>query len=866
MINKQLVTPAKNPVTIAIIGCGASGVVALQYLVEYYEQLKLNQPVRIYVFEKSKTLGLGVAYATQNDEHILNMRNGTIDIFLDKPGHFTDWLRANAAKLHLSEKDTDFDSFLPRRIVGLYLKESLENSLQRAEQVGITVEFIHEEVDNFYETQEGQQLHFKDTYLDVDYTIFALGNLPSTNYPELYDAPGYFNTPWNLSDEVRYSPKPIGILGASLTAVDALISLAPTTSGQLYFMSPTGRLPKVLHIKKPFTPLFVTEENIRSMTNNFTRKLRLSEVIGLFRRELETAVAGPIDWSQIWQIDDDPLRALQVDIARAEKGENHWHTVLADTSPLLPLIWGNLREEDKKRFYREFYPLWRVYRVSMPLQNAKKVLRLLESGRLKVIRNLQSVNYDSDDKMFTATYKQDDHTEGSLRVPYLVDATGTGFNVAKSRSKLIQNMITGGFLTPHPMGGVNVNFKTLRLIKQDGKELPRAFFFGMLTKGVHFYTNALDVNAAHGQQVAKTIVSDIREHAESRPQAYLEIPLNAGQVLGWKDIPIRDGDHPDPLVPLGPLSEEAGILTTSSIYFGEHSNSPYGEETNKLEGSLLTLFARQSVARRLLAAERLLPTGHHLLVLDAYRPYRVQKSLYDFYKRKLKRKHPDMDNETLERETQKYVSLPSSDPARPSPHSTGGAVDVAIVKLDEVHEKELYQIRSRLADDNLDIAGQAGLEMRLSAIMRRHGKMLDFGTAFDHGGEKSALAYYEAKIATGEVLTDNDRRACNNRRLLFKVMTQAGFQPYFAEWWHFNAPESQMGAATAGFDYAIFGAASLNEGNRAHESMRLKVHQEALRLQREGALQAEILAAIRETGHPMLVEDWPTEIIAPPEE
>jgi len=344
---------------------------------------------------------------------------------------------------------------------------------------------------------------------------------------------------------------------------------------------------------------------------------------------------------------------------------------------------------------------------------------------------------------------------------------------------------------------------------------------------------------------------------------YPAIPLHAGQVQGWKNIPIKD-DGTDPLIPLGPLSREAGIVTTSSIYFGEHTNSPYAKRTNKLAGSLLTLFARRSVACRLLTAEQLLPPGYHLIVFDAYRPYQVQKSLYDFYKQKLREKHPKTDEETLEFEAQKYVSLPSTDPTRPSPHNTGGAVDVGIVRLDQVHEEELLQIRSRLSDTNLDIAKRVGLEMRLSAIMRHHGKMLDFGTAFDHGGEKSALAYYESKVAAGETMTTSEMQACSSRRLLFAVMTQAGFQPYFAEWWHFNAPESQMGAATAGRELAAFGAVELDENNSAHERERLTVRQEALRLRREGVLQAEILAAVLETGDLRTAEDWPTEIIAPP--
>jgi len=286
---------------------------------------------------------------------------------------------------------------------------------------------------------------------------------------------------------------------------------------------------------------------------------------------------------------------------------------------------------------------------------------------------------------------------------------------------------------------------------------------------------------------------------------YPAIPLDAGQIQGWKDILIEENSH-DPLVPLGPLSEEASELATSAIYFGEHSSSPYAEDQHKLEGSLLTVFARQSVARRLVAAEKLLPAGYHLIVFDAYRPYQVQRSLYECYKQKLSKKYPDKDATALEAETQKYVSLPSTDPARPSPHNTGGAVDVAIVGHD--------------------------------------GTMLNFGTAFDHGGEKSALAYYESKIAAGEVLTRDDQQACNNRRLLFSVMTQAGFQPYFAEWWHFNAPESQMGAAAAGHKLASFGAIKLSGNNLAHEHTRQAVRRQAL----------------------MAGSKWPAEIIAPPEE
>ena len=327
---------------------------------------------------------------------------------------------------------------------------------------------------------------------------------------------------------------------------------------------------------------------------------------------------------------------------------------------------------------------------------------------------------------------------------------------------------------------------------------------------------------------------------------YPPIPLDSGRIEGWKSLPVKEGSQSDLLVPLGPFSQEAGALLTSSVYFGEHTNSPYAARPNMLNGSLLTIFARQSVARRLLAAEQLLPAGHHLLIFDAFRPYQVQESLYNFYRQKLKEKHPDIGDGALDTETQKYVAFPSQDPARPSQHVTGGAVDVVIVKLDQVHEEELSGILARLADGSLTTEERSGLEIRRAAIMR-YAKMLNFGTAFDYGGEKAAPMYYEVKIAAGEILDAEEMQACNNRRLLHYVMTKAGFQPYFAEWWHFNAPETQTGAVSAGYTSAAMGAAELSKSNMAHEKMRFEMYR-------------KLPEQLKTAGN------WPIEVIAPPEE
>lgn len=305
------------------------------------------------------------------------------------------------------------------------------------------------------------------------------------------------------------------------------------------------------------------------------------------------------------------------------------------------------------------------------------------------------------------------------------------------------------------------------------------------------------------------------------------IPLNAGIVDGWKSIEIESSaEH---LVPVGAYSTEASAILTSSVYYGEHDSSPYTGK-NRLEGSLLAIFVREGVAKRLLQAQRLLPEGYHLLVFDAYRPLQVQSSLFRFYHDQLRRQRPNMSRDALSAETQKYVSVPSSDPTRPSPHNTGGAVDLTIVKLPRAQSAILRRIDDQLAYEHIGTSDRTFLEAQKSAIVRRYATMLNFGTPFDHGGERAAIAYFEAQLANGAPLSPQEIKACNNRRLLYGVMTQVGMQAYGPEWWHYNAPESQMGAMVAGLPKATYGAAIFDAKNAAHEKLRRNVRHTAIRL------------------------------------
>lgn len=153
-------------------------------------------------------------------------------------------------------------------------------------------------------------------------------------------------------------------------------------------------------------------------------------------------------------------------------------------------------------------------------------------------------------------------------------------------------------------------------------------------------------------------------------------------------------------------------------------------------------YVRKTVASMLKQAAAALPEGYSLLVFDALRPLSVQRDLYEEISADLARKHPELSAEELARLVDDFVAYPRTDPARPAPHTTGGAVDLTLC---------------------------------------RNGVPLDMGTAFDDPSPRARTRYLEEH--------EENEIARDGRRLLYQVMTGAGFASYACEWWHFSYGE-----------------------------------------------------------------------------
>ena len=79
--------------------------------------------VRLTLIEPRAQIGRGLAYATENESHRLNVRASNMSAFPDDPDHFWNWLRANG------HKGEDRFCFVPRLVYGRYLGGLVEDRL-----------------------------------------------------------------------------------------------------------------------------------------------------------------------------------------------------------------------------------------------------------------------------------------------------------------------------------------------------------------------------------------------------------------------------------------------------------------------------------------------------------------------------------------------------------------------------------------------------------------------------------------------------------------------------------------------------------------------------------------------------------------
>ncbi|MCS5700685.1 M15 family metallopeptidase [Cyanobium sp. FGCU-52] len=234
----------------------------------------------------------------------------------------------------------------------------------------------------------------------------------------------------------------------------------------------------------------------------------------------------------------------------------------------------------------------------------------------------------------------------------------------------------------------------------------------------------------------------------------------------WSAIPIHDDG--EPLVELPPALLRLEPHPYASL------GAPYGEGASPFR-------LRLGVIRRLLAAQealQCLEEGWRLAIFDAWRPVAVQRFMVAHsIEAECRARGFDRAGASpsalrqVEESVARFWAPPSTDPATPPPHSTGGAVDLTLADAD--------------------------------------GRPLAMGGEIDAIGPVSEPDHYAAVAAAdpGSEAALWQRR----RDRLASVMAGAGFARHPNEWWHFSHGD-QLWAWSCGEPAARYGRTGEPEG------------------------------------------------------
>jgi zinc D-Ala-D-Ala dipeptidase len=248
---------------------------------------------------------------------------------------------------------------------------------------------------------------------------------------------------------------------------------------------------------------------------------------------------------------------------------------------------------------------------------------------------------------------------------------------------------------------------------------------------------------------------------------------------GYSELPI-DASHPkfnEPLVDIA----DYGIA--GQAYYSR----PNAATGQPVPGVPENMYLRKSVAETLGTINTMLQSpiftaffgGEvELYVEDALRPVSLQTRLHDeLIPALLRSNHPTMSDKEIADRIQDLIAVPSLDPSKPSPHATGGALDVIL--------------RYR-QDERRNVEG--------SHVPMGH---VDADTS-----DRILPDYFEMH----EPQTDEDKQAQRNRRAYYAVMTgkvfgvDTGLVCNPTEWWHWGSGD-QLAAQVRGDKAAYYSLA-----------------------------------------------------------
>lgn len=495
---------------ITIVGGGAT---SLAFLYNFIAAVPPGAPdTTVYLVEKRGAFGPGVAYAPDVASNILNTKTGFITPFHDCPGDFLDWLRQNDAtwRRHFPAFDPHPESYAPRPLFGMYLQARMARTVKRALAANVRIIQVDAEICDV--APVGNRCVARtdcSLTLSSDYVFLCCGTLPAKPAAFAGAAGRILASPYPIAELPHKIPAEarVGIVGARLSCIDAVIGLIESGHrGPIAIHSRSGYFPCVRGTQGRIVPKFLEQGHLQALVRSKENaKLKLEDVVRLVRQEIAHASGGAAlpDLALPPAPQDDLATHLAREIELA-RGPRIWQAVLYSTNAVIDQLWAALEEGEKVRFLAEFFSAFMSYRVSIPTQNAARLLGYLQSGQLQFHAGDFRIGADEAGKPAVRMAAG----AAPLAYDYLINATGSPRATAQLDSTLLANLLQRGLAVADPLGGIKVDPRTYRLLGT-GAAMPRVHALGELTTGTFFFTSALDINARHARNCATAFAAAV---------------------------------------------------------------------------------------------------------------------------------------------------------------------------------------------------------------------------------------------------------------------------------------------------------------------------------------------------------------------
>jgi uncharacterized NAD(P)/FAD-binding protein YdhS len=306
---------------IAIIGGGASAALLVSALSRHLN----GNEFRIDIYDRAGAFARGIAYSTNQIEHLLNVRAGNMSAYADDSAHFLTWLDGKYGAL----------DFVPRKIYGDYLSDQID-----AASKNLSLNFIQEDVLSCtpvsIETANGHKSY--------DYVIQATGNCVALSCKAEQGIQLYYSSPWNIDYNTLASCKKIVLIGSGLSAIDFILSLnAHNYRGQICVVSRNGLFPGV-HADPFSYPPFLEE------APSTVRKT---------------------------------LQRVRKEIRKAQQENIPWQAVIDSMRGMTNQIWHGWDARQKQLFQSRLFTFWNVHRHRRAPLTQNILTSLRNEGRLE---------------------------------------------------------------------------------------------------------------------------------------------------------------------------------------------------------------------------------------------------------------------------------------------------------------------------------------------------------------------------------------------------------------------------------------------------------------------------------------------------